>query len=124
MRLRWNTWKLPSIPKVWPASAPLTFRAQIFYQAPANCLWGDRTPVSGENWYRLVQDIYAFLSIIRNHEQAHVRVLSSTIPQPWRHPISAPRFSFRTTMSMNSSHWRDLENTGVAALQRRVADDF
>ena len=59
---------------------PADFQASSFYRALQTASGVSATPpASGESDTGLVQDIYAYLSLIRNHEQAHVRTLISTI---------------------------------------------
>jgi rubrerythrin len=73
-------------------------------------------PASGETGTGLVQDVYAYLSLIRNHEQAHVRTLTSTIRSLGGTPITAPRFQFPyNTVDEFIALAATLENTGVYA---------
>jgi hypothetical protein len=97
--------------------SPADFQSSSFYQALQTASGVTGTPpLSGETGTGLVQDIYAFLSIIRNHEQAHVRVLSSTIRSLGGTPISAPRFQFPyNNVDEFIALAATLENTGVAA---------
>jgi hypothetical protein len=97
--------------------SPADFQSSNFYQALQTASGVTGTPpLSGETGTGLVQDIYAFLSIIRNHEQAHVRVLSSTIRSLGGTPISAPRFQFPyNNVDEFIALAATLENTGVAA---------
>ncbi|HYP12543.1 MAG TPA: ferritin-like domain-containing protein [Bryobacteraceae bacterium] len=88
-----------------------------FYTALRNASGVSGTPPpSGESDTGLVQDVYAYLSLIRNHEQAHVRTLISTIRSLGGTPVTAPRFQFPYN---NVDEFivlaATLENTGVAA---------
>jgi hypothetical protein len=97
--------------------SPADFQAANFYRAlqTASDL-GANPPLSGETGTGLVQDIYAYLSLIRNHEQAHVRVLTSTIRSLGGTPVSAPRFQFPyNSVDEFIVLAATLENTGVAA---------
>jgi hypothetical protein len=97
--------------------SPADFQASNFYRALQTASGVSATPpVSGETGTGLVQDIYAYLSLIRNHEQAHVRVLTSTIRSLGGTPVSAPRFQFPyNTVDEFIVLAATLENTGVAA---------
>ena len=73
-------------------------------------------PLSGATGGGLVQDIYAYLTIIRNHEQQHVRTLETVIRGLGGTPVVAPRFN----LAFNSVDEfivtaAALENTGVSA---------
>jgi hypothetical protein len=73
-------------------------------------------PLSGETDTGLVQDIYAYLSLIRNHEQAHVRTLTATIRSLGGTPVTAPRFQFPfNSVDEFIVLAATLENTGVSA---------
>jgi hypothetical protein len=97
--------------------SPADFQTSNFYRALQTASGVSATPpVSGETGTGLVQDIYAYLSLIRNHEQAHVRVLTSTIRSLGGTPVSAPRFQFPyNTVDEFIVLAATLENTGVAA---------
>lgn len=73
-------------------------------------------PASGESDTGLVQDIYAYLSLIRNHEQAHVRTLRATIQSLGGTPVATPQFRFGyNNVDEFIALAATLENTGVAA---------
>ena len=97
--------------------SPADFQSSTFYQALQNASGNtDTPPASGETGTGLVQDIYAYLSLIRNHEQAHVRVLTSTIRSLGGTPVGPPRFQFPySTVDEFIVLAATLENTGVAA---------
>jgi rubrerythrin len=64
----------------------------------------------------LVQDIYAYLSLIRNHEQQHVRTLESVIRSLGGTPAAPPRFNFPfNSVDEFITTAAALENTGVSA---------
>ena len=93
------------------------FQNSDFYRALQSASGVSATPpASGESDTGLTQDIYAYLSLIRNHEQAHVRALTSTIRSLGGTPVSAPRFQFPyNTVDEFIVLAATLENTGVAA---------
>jgi hypothetical protein len=93
------------------------FQSSNFYRAlQAGSGISGSAPASGESDTGLVQDIYAYLSLIRNHEQAHVRTLTSTIRSLGGTPVSAPRVQFPyNTVDEFIVLAATLENTGVAA---------
>jgi hypothetical protein len=73
-------------------------------------------PLSGESDTGLVQDIYAYFTLIRNHEQQHVRTLTNTIRSLGGTPVTAPSFRLNfTTADDFIATAAVLENTGVAA---------
>lgn len=76
---------------------------------------GDMPP-SGISGTGLIQDVYPYLALVRNHEQAHVRTLVSVIRSLGGTPVDPPRFEFPYT---NADQFiaiaGALENTGVAA---------
>ena len=77
---------------------------------------GSDAPLSGATGTGLVQDVYGYLSLVRNHEQQHVRTLQQIIRQQGGTPVDAPRFNFNfTTADEFISTAALLENTGVAA---------
>ncbi len=73
-------------------------------------------PPAGDTNTGLAQDVYAYVSLIRDHEQQHVRTLRNTITSLGGTPVTAPAFKinysnvddFFTTAAL-------LENTGVSA---------
>ncbi|MBC7925073.1 MAG: ferritin-like domain-containing protein [Bryobacteraceae bacterium] len=79
-------------------------------------------PPSGATDTSLVQDVYAYLSIIRNHEQQHVRTLQTTIRSLGGTPVTAPTFTFPYN---NVDEFivlaATLENTGVAAYNGAIS---
>jgi rubrerythrin len=93
------------------------FQNASFYRALQTASGvGATPPASGETGTGLVQDVYAYLSLIRNHEQAHVRTLTSTIRSLGGTPITAPRFQFPyNTVDEFIALAATLENTGVYA---------
>lgn len=99
------------------------FASSTFFQALQTASGVSTTPpLSGETDTGLAQDIYAYLSLIRAHEQAHVRTLTATIRRLGGTPITAPRFQF----PVNSVDdfivlAATLENTGVAAYNGAIA---
>ena len=73
-------------------------------------------PMSGSSDTGLAQDVYAYFSLIRNHEQAHVRTLTATIRSLGGTPIATPTFKFPyNTVDEFVVLAQTLENTGVAA---------
>jgi rubrerythrin len=73
-------------------------------------------PLSGEFGTGLAQNVYSYLSLIRDHEQAHVRTLTTTIRQLGGTPVTAPRFQFPyNNVDEFIALAGVLENTGVAA---------
>ncbi|MEJ7605499.1 MAG: ferritin-like domain-containing protein [Bryobacteraceae bacterium] len=79
-------------------------------------------PPSGASDTGLAQDVYAFLSLIRNHEQAHVRTLTATIRSLGGTPVTAPRFQFPyNNVDEFVALAQTLENTGVAAYVGAIA---
>lgn len=97
--------------------SPADFQNANFYRALQTASGVSGTPpASGASDTGLVQDIYAYLSLIRNHEQAHVRTLTATIRSLGGTPVSAPNFQFPyTTVDEFIVLAATLENTGVAA---------
>lgn len=93
------------------------FAQANFYQAlVTGSQIGADAPVSGATGTGLAQDVYAYLSLIRNHEQQHVRTIAAVIRQLGGTPITAPRFQFNfTTVDEFIATAQALENTGVAA---------
>ena len=73
-------------------------------------------PPSGATGGGLAQDVYAYLTIIRNHEQQHVRTLTAVIRRLGGTPITPPVFRFPyTNVDEFIATAAALENTGVAA---------
>jgi rubrerythrin len=73
-------------------------------------------PPSGATDTSLAQDIYAYLSLVRNHEQAHVRTLQSVIRSLGGTPVTPPTFTFPyNNVDEFITLAATLENTGVAA---------
>ena len=102
------------------------FAQANFYRAlqTASGIGGD-TPVSGASGTGLVQDVYAYLSLIRNHEQAHVRTLTETIRSLGGTPVAAPRFTFAfNNVDEIMQLAATLENTGVAAYNGAIGMMF
>ena len=97
--------------------SPADFQNASFYRALQSASGVSATPpASGATDTGLVQDIYAYLSLIRNHEQAHVRTLTSTIRSLGGTPVTAPRFQFPyDSVDGFIVLAATLENTGVAA---------
>lgn len=93
------------------------FAQASFYRALQNGSGiGADVPVSGASGTGLVQDVYAYLSLIRNHEQVHVRTLRDTIRSLGGTPVSAPRFVLPfSNVDEFMQLAATLENTGVAA---------
>ncbi|MDZ4796881.1 MAG: ferritin-like domain-containing protein [Bryobacteraceae bacterium] len=82
-------------------------------------------PLSGASDTGLVQDIYAYLTLIRNHEQQHVRTLTNTIRSLGGTPVATPNFRLNfTTADAFLSLAATLENTGVAAYNGAIAQIF
>lgn len=79
-------------------------------------------PAAGDTDTGLVQDVYAFLSLVRNHEQAHVRTLTATIRSLGGTPVTPPRFQFPyNSVDEFIALAQTLENTGVAAYNGAIA---
>lgn len=79
-------------------------------------------PVSGATDTGLVQDIYAYLVLIRDHEQQHVRTLSTTVQSLGGTPVTPPTFQFPyNTVDEFIALAATLENTGVAAYNGAIA---
>ena len=73
-------------------------------------------PLSGSTGTGLVQDVYAYLTLVRNHEQQHVRTLESVIRSLGGTPATAPRFNLNfTSVDEFIATAAALENTGVSA---------
>jgi len=61
-------------------------------------------------------ELYAYLSLIRSHENAHVRTLQSTLRSFGATPVAACRYNFDfSTVDTFLNTARVLENTGVMA---------
>lgn len=82
----------------------------------ASGLGASDMPLSGEVGTGLAQNLYSYLSLIRDHEQAHVRTLTAVIRRLGGTPVTAPRFQFPYE---NADQFialaAVLENTGVSA---------
>lgn len=79
-------------------------------------------PASGATDTGLAQDIYSYLSLIRNHEQAHVRTLQAVIQSLGGTPVTAPRFQFPyNSVDEFITLAATLENTGVSAYNGAIA---
>ncbi|HYO82969.1 MAG TPA: ferritin-like domain-containing protein [Bryobacteraceae bacterium] len=77
---------------------------------------GSDAPLSGAYGTGLAQDVYGYLSVVRNHEQQHVRTLQNVIRANGGTPVDAPRFNFNFTSAEDFIGTAALlENTGVAA---------
>jgi hypothetical protein len=99
------------------------FAQATFYNQLRNASGVSSTPpVSGATDTGLVQDIYAYLLLIRNHEQVHVRTLQSVIQSLGGTPVTAPTFTFPyTNVDEFITLAATLENTGVAAYNGAIA---
>lgn len=94
------------------------FQRADFYTAlqRGSAINAAETPLSGATGTGLVQDIYAYLSLIRNHEQQHVRTLEAVIRSLGGTPAPAPRFNFPlSSVDEFIVTAAALENTGVYA---------
>jgi hypothetical protein len=101
------------------------FTQANFYRSLQNASGITDTPASGAIGTGLVQDVYAYLTLVRNHEQAHVRFLANTVRGLGGTPVSAPRFTFPYN---NVDEFMQLaallENTGVAAYNGAIGMMF
>lgn len=98
------------------------FQNAAFAQALRTASGIGMTPPSGATGTGLIQDVYAYLSLVRDHEQAHVRTLIATIRSLGGTPVAAPQFQFPYN---NADEFivlaATLENTGVAAYNGAIS---
>lgn len=79
-------------------------------------------PLAGDTDTSLAQDVYAYLTLIRNHEQQHVRTLRNIIRSLGGTPVNPPTFKLNFTNADDFlSTAMLLENTGVAAYNGAIA---
>lgn len=82
-------------------------------------------PPAGDTGTGLVQDIYAYLCLIRDHEQEHVRTLVTTIRSLNGTPVTPPTFNFPyNNVDEFIALAQTLENTGVAAYNGAIDQMF